>query len=129
MATTIENFDSVGGFSVDKTTVVDELRNGKDFNSFELKNSSFTDSSCTQYILRGINTAVLQLDNNAKMRVIVPTLCRVRRPKNPAQCHQKKLAQWSAAQSGTMGGTMGGTMVLKTSGTMVLKKSGPMAAQ
>ena len=67
MATTIENFDSVGGFSIDKTTVVDELRNGKDFNSFELKNSSFTDSSCTQYILRGINTAVLQLDNNGTL--------------------------------------------------------------
>ena len=63
MATTIENFDSVGGFSVDKTTVVDELRNGKDFNTFELKNSSYSDSASTEYILRGINTAVLQLDN------------------------------------------------------------------
>ena len=67
MATTIENFDSVGGFSIDKTTVVDELRNGKDFNTFELKNSSFSDSTSTEYILRGINTAVLQLDNNGTL--------------------------------------------------------------
>mgnify|MGYP001428294969 FL=1 len=67
MATTIENFDSVGGFSVDKTTVVDELRNGKDFNTFELKNSQYSDSSSTEYILRGINTAVLQLDNNGTL--------------------------------------------------------------
>ena len=34
MATQLEKFDSTGGFSIDKTTVVDELRNGKDFNSF-----------------------------------------------------------------------------------------------
>ena len=67
MATTIENFDSVGGFSIDKTTVVDELRNGKDFNTFELKNSSYSDSASTEYILRGINTAVLQLDNNGTL--------------------------------------------------------------
>ena len=65
--TTIENFDSVGGFSIDKTTVVDELRNGKDFNTFELKNSSYSDSASTEYILRGINTAVLQLDNNGTL--------------------------------------------------------------
>ncbi len=67
MATTIENFDSVGGFSVDKTTLIDELRNGKDFNTFELKNSSYSDSASVQYILRGINTAVLQLDVNGTL--------------------------------------------------------------
>ena len=39
MATELEKFDSTGGFSIDKTTVVDELRNGKDFNSLEIKNS------------------------------------------------------------------------------------------
>ena len=63
MATQLEKFDSTGGFSIDKTTVVDELRNAKDFNSLEIKNSQFTDSSTTNYILRGLNTAVLQLDN------------------------------------------------------------------
>lgn len=63
MATQLEKFDSTGGFSIDKTTVVDELRNAKDFNSLEIKNSQFTDSSTRNYILRGLNTAVLQLDN------------------------------------------------------------------
>mgnify|MGYP001116349835 CR=1 FL=1 len=63
MATQLEKFDSTGGFSIDKTTVVDELRNAKDFNTLEIKNSEFTDSSTTHYILRGLNTAVLALDN------------------------------------------------------------------
>ena len=62
MATELEKFDSTGGFSIDKTTVVDELRNGKDFNSLEIKNSNFTDSSTTNYILRGLNTSTLDLD-------------------------------------------------------------------
>ena len=63
MATQLEKFDSTGGFSIDKTTVVDELRNAKDFNTLEIKNSEFSDSSTTHYILRGLNTAVLALDN------------------------------------------------------------------
>ena len=63
MATELEKFDSTGGFSIDKTTIVDELRNAKDLNTLEIKNSEFTDSSTTHYILRGLNTAVLQLDN------------------------------------------------------------------
>ena len=63
MATELEKFDSTGGFSIDKTTVVDELRNAKDLNSLEVKNSFYSDSSKINYILRGLNTAVLQLDN------------------------------------------------------------------
>ncbi len=70
MATELEKFDSTGGFSIDKTTVVDELRNAKDLNSLEIKNSEFTDSSTTNYILRGLNTAVLQLDNVGTQIVI-----------------------------------------------------------
>ena len=62
MATTIDKFDSTGGFSVDKTTVVDELRNAKDLNTIELKNSSYSDSRTTNYILRGLNTSTLDLD-------------------------------------------------------------------
>lgn len=62
MATTIEKFDSKGGFSVGKTIVVDELRNAKDINTLELKNSNFTDSNTTRYILRGLNTSTLDLD-------------------------------------------------------------------
>tara|TARA_B100000287_G_scaffold435446_1_gene503782 strand:- start:1000 stop:1500 length:501 start_codon:yes stop_codon:yes gene_type:complete len=63
MATTKEQFDSAGGFSVEKTVVVDELRNFKDLNSLEIKNSHYTDSTISHYVLRGINTAVLALDN------------------------------------------------------------------
>ena len=51
MATTLEKFDSAGGFSVEKTTVIDELRNAKDINTLEIKNSNFTDSSASSYIL------------------------------------------------------------------------------
>ena len=62
MATTKEKFDSTGGFSIDKTVIVDELRNAKDFNTLEIKNSQFTDSKVSHYILRGLNTSVLELD-------------------------------------------------------------------
>ncbi|AHB80496.1 virion structural protein [Synechococcus phage ACG-2014h] len=64
MATTKEKFDSTGGFSIDKTVIVDELRNAKDLNTLEIKNSEYTDSARRTFILRGLNTAVLQLDVN-----------------------------------------------------------------
>lgn len=62
MPVNLEKFDSTGGFSIDKTTVVDELRNAKDLNTLEIKNSEYADSKTTRYILRGLNTAVLALD-------------------------------------------------------------------
>ena len=62
MATQLEKFDSTGGFSIGKTVVVDELRNGLDFNSLEIKNSEYADSNTRRFILRGQNTAVLALD-------------------------------------------------------------------
>ena len=62
MATTIEKFDSMGGFAVGKTVVVDELRNAKDLNTIEVKNSNYSDSNSTSYILRGLNTSTLDLD-------------------------------------------------------------------
>lgn len=70
MATTREKFDSVGGFSIDKTVIVDELRNAKDLNSLEIKNSFFTDSNVRNYILRGLNTSVLELDTVGTQIVI-----------------------------------------------------------
>ena len=63
MASFKEKLDSVGGFSIDKTDVIDELRNAKDLNSLEIKNSFHTDSSNSHFILRGLNTSVLELDN------------------------------------------------------------------
>jgi hypothetical protein len=70
MATTKEKFDSTGGFSVDKTTVVDEFRNAKDLNTLELKNRFYDDSKISNYILRGLNTSVLQLDDVGSQIVI-----------------------------------------------------------
>jgi len=59
----LQKLDSTGGFSIDKTIVVDELRNAKDLNSLEVKSRHYADSKISQFILRGINTAVLQLDD------------------------------------------------------------------
>jgi hypothetical protein len=62
MATNLKEFDSVGGFSVDNTTVINNLKDVKNVNTLELKNSEFLDSTRTQYILRGTNTAILGTD-------------------------------------------------------------------
>lgn len=70
MATTKEKFDSTGGFSIDKTVIVDEFRNAKDLNTLEIKNSEFADSKVSHYILRGLNTSVLELDNVGSQIVI-----------------------------------------------------------
>ena len=72
MATQLEKFDSTGGYSIDKTIIVDELRNAKDINTLQIKNSEFADSSTTNYILRGLNTAVLALDGIATQIPIGP---------------------------------------------------------
>ena len=63
MATNLKEFDSLGGFSIDQTTIVDKDRNAKDLNSLEVKNSFYSDSKTTNYILRGNNTATLSLDD------------------------------------------------------------------
>lgn len=63
MATTVDKFDSKGGFSVEKVIHIDELHNAKELNSLEIKNSFYSDSTTTNYILRGLNTAILQLDD------------------------------------------------------------------
>jgi hypothetical protein len=70
MATNLKQFDSVGGFSVDKTTLTDENLNVKNVNTLELKNSEFTDSHRTNYILRGLNTAILALDGTGSQLIL-----------------------------------------------------------
>lgn len=70
MATTKEKFDSTGGFSIDKTVIVDELRNARDLNTVEIKNSFYSDSKNTTQILRGINTSVLSVDDIGTQVVI-----------------------------------------------------------
>jgi hypothetical protein len=63
MAVNLKTFDSVGGFSVDNTTLVNENKDIKNVNTLEVKNSFYQDSSVTHYILRGVNTAILATDD------------------------------------------------------------------
>ena len=59
MASVNKNFDSVGGFSVSDKTLINELYDVKNANSVEIKNSFYSDSNTSNYILRGLNTAIL----------------------------------------------------------------------
>ena len=63
MASNLRKFDSLGGFSVAELIHVDDKHNAKEFNSIEMKNSFHLDSKTTNYILRGLNTSTLQLDD------------------------------------------------------------------
>tara|TARA_B100000575_G_scaffold190183_1_gene153343 strand:- start:21172 stop:21672 length:501 start_codon:yes stop_codon:yes gene_type:complete len=62
MPINLKEFESLGGFSVGETSVIDKDRNAQDLNSIEMKNSFYSDSKTVNYILRGVNTATLQLD-------------------------------------------------------------------
>lgn len=63
MASTLKTFDSFGGVSVDTVPVVDDLKNFKNVNSLEIKNSYFANARTTNYVLTGQDTGVLSLDN------------------------------------------------------------------
>lgn len=63
MTTNLKEFESLGGFSIGDVSIVDKDKNAKDFNTLEIKNSFFSDSNTVKYILRGVNTATLQLDD------------------------------------------------------------------
>lgn len=63
MAEILKTYDSVGGFSVDQTTLINDKKDLTNVNSFEVKNSFYSDSSTSHYIMRGINTSVLSLDD------------------------------------------------------------------
>lgn len=62
MATTIKTFNSEGGFGVNQVTLVTDKLDIQNVNTFNLKNSNYTDASRTEYILKGLNTSVLTLD-------------------------------------------------------------------
>ena len=64
MAITKKTYNSVGGFAVNETTVINELRDIKNINTLEIQNSNYIDASKKDYILKGSNTAVLALDNS-----------------------------------------------------------------
>ncbi len=62
MATTIKTFNSEGGFGVNQTTLVTDTLDLTNINTFELKNSNYSDASRKDYILKGLNTSVLTTD-------------------------------------------------------------------
>lgn len=62
MPINLKEFESLGGFSIGETSVIDKDRNAQDLNSIEMKNAFYSDSKTVNYILRGVNTATLQLD-------------------------------------------------------------------
>ena len=70
MASNLKNLDSVGGFSVDNTTIVNETKDIQNVNSLEVKNSFFSDGYTAHYILRGINSTTLSLDDVASTIVL-----------------------------------------------------------
>lgn len=62
MATTIKTLNSEGGFGVNQTQLVTDTLDLTNINTFELKNSNYTDVNKKEYILRGLNTSVLTVD-------------------------------------------------------------------
>ena len=70
MATNLRTYDSVGGFSVDKTPVISNNRDIINANTIELENRFFTDARKINYILRGVNTSILAVDNLASQIVL-----------------------------------------------------------
>lgn len=65
MAINTKTLSSLGGFAVDETTVINELRDAKNINSLEIQNRNFTDSKKTSYILRGTDTSILSLSSGS----------------------------------------------------------------
>jgi len=65
MAVNKKALSSVGGFAVNETTVVNELRDAQNINTLEIQNSNFSESSKKSYILKGTSTTTLTLDGSS----------------------------------------------------------------
>lgn len=63
MATTIKTFNSSGGFGINQTPLITETLDVINVNTLELQNTNFVDASSKKYILKGISTTILSLDN------------------------------------------------------------------
>lgn len=72
MATNLKTLDSVGGFSVNDTPIVNDKKDIKNANSLEIKNSFYQDSSTSYYVLRGLNTSTLSLDTVGS-QIVLPS--------------------------------------------------------
>lgn len=67
MATTVKTLSSEGGFGVNQTKLVTENLDLTNINTFELKNSNYSDVNKKEYILRGLNSSVLTTDGIANI--------------------------------------------------------------
>lgn len=72
MANFLKTTDSVGGFSVSETSIIDKDKNIKNVNTLQVKNSQFNDLSSTYYILRGSNTTILSLQSGSSDLIQLP---------------------------------------------------------
>ena len=70
MATNLKQFDSAGGFSVDKNIIIDSNKNIIEANTIELKNLNYSDATKKSYILKGLNTSILSLDDQGTLITI-----------------------------------------------------------
>ena len=59
MASNLKTLDSVGGFSVANTTLINDTKDIKNANSLEVRNSFYQDSATSYYILRGLTTNIV----------------------------------------------------------------------
>lgn len=72
MASNLTPLDSVGGFSVENLTLINDKKDLVNVNSLEIKNINYDDLYTSSYILRGNTTAVLSLDN-AGTQITIPS--------------------------------------------------------
>jgi len=72
MAVTLKKFDSLGGYSVSNEVVITEEKDLQNVNTLQIKNNNFSDITKTNYILKGIGSQILELDNTAG-KIILPS--------------------------------------------------------
>jgi hypothetical protein len=70
MPTNLKQYDSVGGFSISQTAVIDDERNAKNLKSIELK-SDIDNTKRTDYILTSINDGFLSFKDSS--RILLPS--------------------------------------------------------
>jgi hypothetical protein len=69
MPTNLKQYDSVGGFSVAQTPIVDNARNAKNLSSLQLK-SNIANTSRTDYVLTAINDGFLSFNDGSRIQLL-----------------------------------------------------------
>jgi hypothetical protein len=73
MASTTKTFNSEGGFGVKQNTIITDEYDITNVNSFELQNSEYSDCFRIDYILKGIDSAILSLKNIGNSYIMLPS--------------------------------------------------------